>query len=78
MIGLKVAHVQIAELIDRKRARKLGEAWDDYAQSTSSLPFAAIASGRNHLALGEIALWQWIAAVVGWAVLWINHDEWFL
>lgn len=44
--------------IDRKRAARLGPAWDDFAGRTSRLPFAAILAGRGQLALGELALWR--------------------
>src|SRR2546429_8678386 len=33
--------------IDAKRRRKFGDAWTQFAQTTSSVPFAAILSGRN-------------------------------
>jgi uncharacterized membrane protein len=42
--------------IDRKRAASEGERWSRYAAVTSNLPFAAIVSGRNRLALGELVL----------------------
>lgn len=42
--------------IDRKRARKFGASWVSFANRTSNLPFAAILTGRNHLALAEIGL----------------------
>ncbi|MGO4128859.1 NnrU family protein [Inquilinus sp. YAF38] len=44
--------------IDRKRAARLGPAWDDFARRTSRLPFAAVASGRGQLVLGELAAWR--------------------
>lgn len=44
--------------IDAKRKKKHGERWDRFATVTSSLPFAAIASGRNSLRIGEIGWWR--------------------
>ncbi len=44
--------------IDAKRRRRYGERWDRFARVTSSFPFAAIAAGRNHLALGELGAWR--------------------
>lgn len=44
--------------IDAKRARHHGEAWERFAARTSNLPFAAIAAGRNRLALGELGIWR--------------------
>ncbi|MFV8754789.1 NnrU family protein [Nannocystaceae bacterium ST9] len=50
--------------IDRKRARKLGASWTDFATRTSNLPFAAILSGRNHLALAEIGVGKPVFALL--------------
>jgi len=50
--------------IDAKRARKHGERWQSFAAVTSNVPFAAIVSGRNHLALRELGAWR-IALGVG-------------
>lgn len=44
--------------IDAKRARKHGEAWERFAAVTSSLPFAAIARGRNRFEPGELGIWR--------------------
>jgi uncharacterized membrane protein len=41
-------------LIDRKKARRLGADWAPFAGVTSNVPFAAILSGRNRLAVGEL------------------------
>ncbi|MGO1074500.1 NnrU family protein [Inquilinus sp. CA228] len=59
--------------IDRKRAARLGPAWDDFARRTSRLPFAAVLSGRGDLALGELALWR-LGLGVGLfvAALWLH------
>lgn len=53
-------------LMDRKKARTLGDDWQRFAANTSVVPFAAIAAGRNRLVFAEI----WIPVVVGLA-LWI-------
>lgn len=50
--------------IDRKGAAKGGESWVKFAAATSNVPFAAIAQGRNRLALDEI----WWRVVIGVAV----------
>ena len=59
--------------IDRKRSRAIGTAWEPFAQSTSRLPFVAIAQGRNRLALDEIS-WGRVALgiVLYLAALWIH------
>src|SRR2546429_9012140 len=45
--------------IDAKRRRKFGDGWRQFAQTTSSVPFAAILNGRNRIgsALSEIGIW---------------------
>jgi len=48
--------------IDRKRAAALGESWTPFAESTSRLPFVAIAQSRNRLALDELS---WGRIVLG-------------
>jgi uncharacterized membrane protein len=65
-------------LIDNKRKRKLGPKWEAYAAKTSNLPFAAVASGRASLNLGESFGWRfWAAAGVFVTVLfahgWLFH-----
>lgn len=48
--------------IDMKRQRKLGEQWSQFAQQTSNIPFAAIASGRNRFVAGEYFDWRFFVA----------------
>ncbi|MGG5811868.1 NnrU family protein [Falsiroseomonas sp. CW058] len=55
--------------IDAKLARRHGVAWDGFAARTSVVPFAAIAAGRNRLALGEIGWMPPVAGLVLWAAL---------
>jgi uncharacterized membrane protein len=52
--------------IDAKLARRRPDAWPAFAAQTSIIPFAAIAAGRNRLAVKEIG---WMPPVVG-LVLW--------
>jgi uncharacterized membrane protein len=59
--------------IDAKRRRALGATWNAFAAQTSAVPFAAIAQGRQTLALGEIGWWRLGAAVVLWAALLWAH-----
>ena len=64
-------------LIDAKRKRKLGDAWNAFARKTSNIPFAAIVSGRTRLALGEDFGWRfWVAALIFVAVL-FSHARLF-
>lgn len=63
--------------IDAKRRRALGPTWDAFAAQTSNLPFAAIASGRQSLKLGEIGWWRIALALVVWAALAWGHPYLF-
>jgi len=55
--------------IDAKRRRALGPKWDAFAAQTSNAPFAAIASGRQKLSLGEVGWWRILLAIAVWALL---------
>jgi uncharacterized membrane protein len=63
--------------IDAKRRRKFAERWQQFAQATSSLPFAAIARGGNRFgpALGEIGAWRILAALVLYAAAFYLHGR---
>jgi len=45
-------------VLDAKKARKHGEAWDNFAGVTSNVPFLAIIHGRQRLVWREIGLWR--------------------
>ncbi len=61
--------------IDAKLRRRLGERWEAFAASTSNVPFAAIAAGRNELApaLREIGIVRPAAAIAVYALLLVLH-----
>jgi uncharacterized membrane protein len=61
--------------IDGKRQRRFGEQWQQFASRTSSVPFAAIATGRNSLAsaFAEIGPVRLIIAVALYALLFLLH-----
>ncbi len=63
-------------MIDAKRRRTLGEAWDAFARQTSNVPFAAILAGRQSLNLGEVG-WRFIPAVAFWALIVWAHPVLF-
>jgi uncharacterized membrane protein len=63
--------------IDRKRARKLGDKWENFASVTSSVPFGAIVQGRNQLVLSEVGVWRIVAAVVVWGGFLVAHGSLF-
>jgi uncharacterized membrane protein len=62
--------------MDRKKARKLSDAWQAYASTTSNVPFLAIFTGRNRLVLREL----WLPVLVGlagyaalaWGHVWVS------
>jgi len=59
--------------IDAKRERKLGAQWTTFAQRTSNLPFAAIASGRNSFQAREYFDWRFAVALVLFLVVLFLH-----
>ncbi|HUJ52337.1 MAG TPA: NnrU family protein [Steroidobacteraceae bacterium] len=65
--------------IDAKRHRTLGTAWETFAQKTSSLPFAAIVSGRNSMAAAvrEIGLVRPLVALIAYALVIVFHGRFF-
>jgi uncharacterized membrane protein len=65
--------------IDTKRRRKFGDDWVKFAQATSSVPFAAILTGRNSMvaALGEIGVTRPLVAVLVYALIFYVHGRIF-
>lgn len=59
--------------IDRKRERRLGPRWERFAAHTSSVPFAAILQGRNHLHVDELGWWRVGVAVALYAAFLASH-----
>jgi uncharacterized membrane protein len=47
-----------ASVLDAKKAREQGKAWDAFSAATSNIPFLAIVQGRQRLVLREIGLWR--------------------
>jgi len=56
-------------MIDHKKKQQFGEHWDRFAGLTSNIPFAAIAGGRNTLAVGEIGWWRIVLGLVLFAAV---------
>jgi len=67
--GLAVLALAGSVLIDAKLARRLGPAWDRYAERTSNVPFVAILAGRQSFVWREIAWWRIAIALVLYAGL---------
>ena len=63
--------------IDLKRRRALGDDWKAFAEATSNVPFWAIATGRQRLALGEIGWWRPLVGVALYTLLILAHPHLF-
>jgi uncharacterized membrane protein len=65
--------------IDAKRRRSFGDQWSQFAQATSNLPFAAIATGRNQLgpALREIGILWPVIATMAYVLVLVFHGRLF-
>jgi uncharacterized membrane protein len=59
--------------IDAKRQRAFGERWQRFAGVTSSVPFAAIAQGRNSLNLAELGAWRIAVGAAIYVVFLLTH-----
>lgn len=64
-------------LIDAKRRRKLGAAWNVFATRTSNVPFAAVIGGRNQIHVGEIFGWRFWVATALFLVILFCHPRLF-
>ncbi len=60
-------------LIDRKRGAAAGDDWQHFASVTSNLPFAAILTGRNRLALREIGVGKLMLGLVVYVLVIASH-----
>ena len=60
-------------LIDRKKARASGIYWQDFASETSNIPFAAIITGRQKLALTEIGWMPVLISLILVVVVYVGH-----
>jgi uncharacterized membrane protein len=63
--------------IDAKRRRKLGSAWEAFANATSNVPFAAAIGGRNRLRFGELFGWRFLVALVLFLIVLFFHHRLF-
>lgn len=71
--GLLLLAAAGTTLQDARKAKALGEDWKRFAASTSNIPFAAIAQGRNRLAWREIGGWKPAAGLALFALLLYSH-----
>ena len=64
-------------LIDAKRRRKMGAAWEAFASRTSNIPFAAVVAGRNTLNLSEDFGWRFLVAMLLFLAILFTHYHLF-
>ncbi|HCZ48177.1 MAG TPA: NnrU family protein [Gammaproteobacteria bacterium] len=60
--------------MERKYRRRYGEGWKVFTRQTSYIPFAAILSGRNRLAVRELSWIASLAALLVFVVLLVLHQ----
>ena len=60
-------------LIDRRKRKVFGEGWSAFQDSTSLLPFVAVARGRQSLDLLDIGWLAPLVAAVIFVALWWGH-----
>jgi uncharacterized membrane protein len=63
--------------IDGRRAKRMGEKWTRYAQSTSVLPFVAVLQGRNRVAWSEFSPWPLLVTIAVYAFFIAMHARFF-
>jgi len=64
-------------LIDTKKAKAHADKWQNFANATSVIPFAAIAQGRNQFVSSEIGWWRPLTALLTVALLMYFHGALF-
>ena len=62
-----------APLLDAKKAKQYPERWRAFSAVTSSVPFLAIAQGRQRLVASEIGVWRLAFGVVVFVLLVLTH-----
>ena len=60
-------------LIDQRKQLVFGPRWQAFQEATSTLPFAAIFSGRQSLQLAEIGWLVPVLTLVAYFALWLGH-----
>jgi len=63
--------------IDAKRKKTCARHWDNYAATTSIIPFQAIKEGLNTLVIAEFKVWQLVLALVLYLAVMHFHQAWF-
>lgn len=74
--GLALMAIFGARSIDRKGAARDPEGWGKFVEVSSNVPFAAIAQGRNKLALGEIG-WRGLLGIAIAVAIALFHRQLF-
>jgi uncharacterized membrane protein len=66
-----------AAILDAKKSRRHGRMWDSFAAATSSIPFLAMAQGRQRLVWREIGLWRSALAICVFLAALLFHQALF-
>ena len=72
-IGLILHHIFAIWHGDKRLERKFGKIFEEYKQSTSIIPFAAIIDKRQHFKLKEFFKWSQLGILIAIGVLWGAH-----
>ncbi|MCC6983139.1 MAG: NnrU family protein [Bauldia sp.] len=73
--GLSLLALAGFRLVDRRARRRLGEQlWDEFARTTSVIPFGAVLAGRGQLSWAPHLTWSAIAALAVTAIfaIWLH------
>jgi uncharacterized membrane protein len=60
-------------LLDSKKAASIGANWEPFAAATSNIPFGAIVTGRNRLAIKELVV-PVVVGLVAYGVIFWAHE----
>jgi uncharacterized membrane protein len=60
-------------LLDSKKAAAIGADWEPFAAATSNIPFGAIVTGRNRLAIKELVV-PVVVGLVAYGVIFWTHE----
>lgn len=64
-------------LLDRRKTREGDKKWLELVAVTSYMPFKAMIEGRAKFSFKDVIWWQWLIAVVAWALIIELHRGYF-
>lgn len=63
--------------LDKRKTREGDKKWLELVAVTSYLPFKAMIEGRAKFSFKDIVWWQWVIAIVAWALIIELHRGYF-